>query len=623
MSEQRKRQIGWALLAAVLLAGAGLVRETRPTKADVWEILPGRAFYVNYLWIRASELQEEGKYYDAYQQAALICKLQRHFPEVWSFQAWNMAWNISAETKTPQERWLWVYNGVRLLRDEGIRYNPDSIVLHSQLSWIYLFKIGGYLDDMHWVYKRQWAVRMQDLLGAPPQGTTQEVLDAFAVLADESLIDKDLQWRGRAPVQDWKLAELLQEPAVKAYADALDDAGLNVRSNPTDFLALYNLWSLSDDVAAVRLVVPRPKTVEEVRQSMLINSAEHRVGRARLLAFLRAQILWNVYKMDPAFMLELMKQYGPLDWRLSQPHAMYWALLGRKIAREQSLDEIEVINTQRYAFNCLKELTWRGRLTMIDYRARREGADAMAVEPVQTESQMQVPQIRLYQFSDLRYIEPLHQSFVRNIEQHVRDSNTPFKRNLFRDGHVNYLAGAIKSLYAARRVKEAQKYLDYVRREYRPIGPNWQFTDVGEFVEYELRTDGMPIRDLAESQVALAITTGYVALATGDRATAGESFDYARRAYSVYQEGRTERMRLQHLRVYFVNLAIRLLAAPREMGYSLSLTERSILYRNLNEDTQRLVYPSVAEALSRQCEANNMNADGLFPPPGDEEAREQ
>ena len=48
---------------------------------------------------------------------------------------------------------------------------------------------------------------MQDLLGAPPQGTTQQVVDAFAPLADPDLLDKDPA-RSRsisAPIQMDKL----------------------------------------------------------------------------------------------------------------------------------------------------------------------------------------------------------------------------------------------------------------------------------------------------------------------------------------------------------------------------------------------------------------------------------
>jgi hypothetical protein len=617
MTHQRKVQLAWGLLAAALFVGAGLVQETRRTKGDMWEILPGRGLYVNYLWIRAEQLKEEGKFYDAYQQAELICKLQRHFPGVWSYQSWNMAWNISAATHTPEERWRWVYNGARLLRDQGIPYNPRSIDLYKDLGWIFLFKIGGYLDDMHWVYKRQWAVRMQDLLGAPPQGTTRDVIDAFAGLADESLLDKDPARQGAGAVQADKLAELLKEADVNAYANELAAAGLDVRSQPQDLLAWHNIWSLSADVSAVRIEPPRPETTQGVVRYRLMNAPEYAGPRGRLLTFLRAQILWNVYRMDPAFMLDLMKEYGPLDWRLPQPHGLYWVLLGRKVCKEQNLADSDVLNTQRNAFNCLKELTWRGRLTMIDARPRRDSRDTIALEPVRVESQMQLPNVRLYQLADLRYVEPLHQAYLKNIAQQVKDSKTRFEANQFRDGHINYLAGAIKGLYASHRYAEAQKYYDYIRQNYKPNGPNWQFRDVGDFYIYELRTDNEPIRDLAESLVALSIMTGYVALAVGDRETFVQSIELARKAYHAYQENRQERLRLPAMLLYSVRIAIDLMQNPRSLGYNLPIPDRAELYRGLDDDTKKYVYPVVRPYLRQACKAADLDFDKIFPaPPG-------
>jgi hypothetical protein len=617
MTHQRKVQLAWGLLAAALLVGAGIVQETRPTKGDMWEILPGRAFYVNYLWIRAERLKEEGKFYDAYQQAELICKLQRHFPGVWSFHSWNMTWNISVATHTPEERWRWVYNGAKLLRDQGIPYNPRSINLYKDLGWIFLFKIGGYLDDMHWVYKRQWAVRMQDLLGAPAQGTTRDVIDAFAPLADESLLDKDPARQGAGAVQADKLAELLKEPDVKAYAKELAAAGLDVNKQPQDMLAWYNLWSLSADVSAVCIEPPKPETTQDVVRYRLMNAPDYAQPRGRLLTFVRAQILWNVYRMDPAFMLELMKEYGPLDWRLPQPHGLYWVLLGRKICKEQNLDDSDVLNTQRNAFNCLKELTWRGRLTMIDARPRRDSRDAITLEPVRVESQMQLPNVRLYQLADLRYVEPLHQAYLKNIARQVKDSKTRFEANQFRDGHINYLAGAIKGLYASHRRGEAQKYYDYIRQNYKPPGATWQYRDVRDFYIRELHEDNQPIRDLAESLVGLSIVTGYVAQAVGDRTAAVESLQLARQAYDAYQQGRQERLRLLPLQTYSVRIAIELMLNPRSLGYKLPMTDRAELYRELDDETKKLIYPNVRQYLRQACKAADLDFDKIFPaPPG-------
>lgn len=612
MTHRRKTQLAWAFLAAALLVGAGRVQESRRTEGDIVEMIPFRAFLVNYLWIRTDKLKEEGKFYDAYQQAELICRLQRHFPGVWSFHSWNMAWNISVATHTPEERWRWVYNGVKLLRDRGIPLNPRSISLYKDLGWIYLFKLGGYLDEMHWVYKRQWAMRMQDLLGAPPQGTTEEVIAAFKPLADESFLDKDPQRQGREVIQQDKLADLLKQPEVKTYADELARVGLGIDQN---FLAAYNLWSLDAAVSAVRIKAPHPQNELDVVVYRLINDPKFAPARLRVLAFLRAQILWNVYRMDPAFMLEIMGEYGPLDWRLPQPTGLYWLLLGRKVCGNDSLDDSDVLNTQRNAFNCLKELTWRGRLTMIDARPRDQRQDAITLEPVSVESQMELPNVRLYQLADLRYVEPVHQAYLKNIAKQIVDSKTRFKVNQFRDGHINYLAGAIKGLYASYRRKEAQKYYDYIRQNYEPPGANWRYRDVGEYVLNELRMDDQPIRDLAESQVGLAMMTAYVATAKGERVIADESLAYARKAYIVYQKGRNERTRLPALRAYSVGIAVGLMQNPRALGYNLPLTDRAELYRGLDDETQRLVYPRVRIYLKQACDIEGLDFAKTFPAP--------
>ena len=388
-----------------------------------------------------------------------------------------------------------------------------------------------------------------------------------------------------------------------------------MRSHPRDFLAQYNLWSTAPDVSAVRILPPKAQGEQDVAREQVINDPKYQAARARLLAFLRAQILWNVYRMDPAFMLELMKQYGPLDWRLPQPHGLYWVLLGRKVAKEQSLDDSDVLNTQRNAFNCLKELTWRGRLTMIDLRPRRDSKDAMALEPVATESQMQLPDVRLYQVADLRYIEPLQQAYLRQIAQQVKDSKSRFVVNQFRDGHINYLGGAIAALYAAHRRAEAQKYLDYILKHYHPMGAEWQYTKVEDFVINQLRNQKDPIRDFAESQVSMATMTGLTSLARGDEATAGESLNFARRAYQAYEKGRPERLRLPPLRVYFMSYAVGLIQNPRQWGYNLTLTDRAALYRGLDDQVAMMVYPRIQAFAKRACDIEGLDPEKLFPPP--------
>jgi hypothetical protein len=123
-----------------------------------------RGLIANALWMRATELQDEDKYFDMVQLADWITTLEPHFAQVWTDQAWNMAYNISVKFKDHEDRWHWVKRGFELLRDRGLPLNPDEPQLYRDLSWIFMHKIGQNLDDAHMRYKLRWAQEMQPLM---------------------------------------------------------------------------------------------------------------------------------------------------------------------------------------------------------------------------------------------------------------------------------------------------------------------------------------------------------------------------------------------------------------------------------------------------------------------------
>ena len=127
-----------------------------------------RALAINWASIRVERLKEEGKTYEALQLHETVCALAPRFPQVWANAAWNMAYNISVSQYSPEARWQWVSNGISILRDKGIQYNPRSVTLYKELAWIYWHKIGDFLDDEHMNYKRALAVDMERVLGPPP-----------------------------------------------------------------------------------------------------------------------------------------------------------------------------------------------------------------------------------------------------------------------------------------------------------------------------------------------------------------------------------------------------------------------------------------------------------------------
>src|SRR5712664_1850018 len=64
-----------------------------------------RGLISNALWIRASDLQDDDKYFEMAQLANWITVLEPHFVQVWLVQAWNMAYNISVKFKNWPDRW--------------------------------------------------------------------------------------------------------------------------------------------------------------------------------------------------------------------------------------------------------------------------------------------------------------------------------------------------------------------------------------------------------------------------------------------------------------------------------------------------------------------------------------
>ena len=189
MSSLLKSILPLSLIGA-LLAGAGFVQQslnrdrdrlglTRvqplenapPVLAFTTVALGGfRGLISNALWMRASDLQDEDKFFEMAQLADWITKLEPHFVQVWLVQAWNMAYNISVKFKESSpgqfpDRWRWVKAGIELLRDDGLRYNPNETLIYRELAWFFQHKIGENLDDASMYYKQQWANEMAKVFG--------------------------------------------------------------------------------------------------------------------------------------------------------------------------------------------------------------------------------------------------------------------------------------------------------------------------------------------------------------------------------------------------------------------------------------------------------------------------
>lgn len=114
------------------------------------------------LWIRAADLQEEGRYFELIQLADWITALDPRADEAWVFNAWNLSYNIPAMLPDPNARLSWVRAGLSLLADKAIPANPATPRLYRELGWLYQNKIGSADDTAHKTYKLALAAEFAD-----------------------------------------------------------------------------------------------------------------------------------------------------------------------------------------------------------------------------------------------------------------------------------------------------------------------------------------------------------------------------------------------------------------------------------------------------------------------------
>jgi hypothetical protein len=314
---------------------------------------PFRGLAVDVLWYRANQRKEQGKYFEANQLSQWITKLQPRFAQVWAFHAWNMAYNISVATHTPDERWDWVNKGIALLRDEGIPNNPRAVRLYRELGWIFFHKLGQSSDEMHWYYKRRMAEEWHAIAGTNADGnTTEQVLATFKLIVD-------------APTDEVQLAA--REPEAAALLLKLRDA---LPQKDIEILrTVVRLKSYADSLGGAPPSQVMRSLLTNARQSypeafdQIARDPRNAQALTTLLQYLRRRAIAVDYNMEPARMYEYMELFGPLDWRHPSAHGLYWANTGTRMADELlNRKNIDLLNTYRQNIHSIQDMMRMGRM---------------------------------------------------------------------------------------------------------------------------------------------------------------------------------------------------------------------------------------------------------------------
>ena len=157
------------LLLALSIGGQFWLRANRPVSAPplaegAFAALGGlRSIAAEIIWFRADRLQEEGRFVELSQLAHMLTLMEPHTPEVWSYASWNLAYNISIMMPTYEDRWRWVEAGLKLLRDDALKYNPDSPEILRELAWMFELKLGANIDSAASIYREKWKAIVEDV----------------------------------------------------------------------------------------------------------------------------------------------------------------------------------------------------------------------------------------------------------------------------------------------------------------------------------------------------------------------------------------------------------------------------------------------------------------------------
>jgi len=262
-------------------------------------------------------------------------------------------------------------------------------------------------------------------------------------------------WAMRAWNMAWNISVKYTEPAdrwlwVRSGMEMLRDEGL--RYNPRDPLLHHELaWIFQDKMGKYTDFAHKyykQQWIMEMYDVLGTNAAPDALINPQTDdARRRAGILREKYKLDPTFMKEVDEKYGPLDWRMPEAHAIYWAALGLNRCKGSAFD---MLSLRRTMWQTMQGSYIRGRL--IEHR----GTNRVDFGP----NLEMIPKVNAT-YEEMKQAEPE-------------------KRDYISRGQKNFLKSAIYHLYTNNRQREAVAWFNYARTNFTNVVAAGQGLD--EFV---------------------------------------------------------------------------------------------------------------------------------------------
>jgi hypothetical protein len=228
----------------------------------------------------------------------------------------------------------------------------------------------------------------------------------------------------------------------------------------------------------------------------------------------RVRLLREKYKMDPAVMKRADELYGPLEWRLPEASAIYWAMVGLEKSNKKDL-----ITLRRVIYQSLHVCVLRGRIVL----AHTNGT---------------------YVFGpDLSKIALAHDGYEKMLAEETEMPHAIVK------AHRNFLKEAVYLLYTHNRLAEANRWMTVLKQKYPEAVPPDQSVET-----YALKRMTENITELNHNRVK-AMLEGFIRqhfehLAIDDDERAAGFLLRARSLWAFYDssiQNRREQLRMESI----------------------------------------------------------------------------
>lgn len=447
-----------------------------------------RGVIVDYLWIKVNIAKEKGQFYEILHDAELITQLQPRFAAVWAFHGHNMAYNISVATHTEEERWEWVQRGLDLVRNKGLRYNPNELNLYRELSFWFAHKIEGVADDAHLYYKREFARKWHYVLGEPPDDWDDRI-EWIKKVADapETLDEAEERTPGVK-----ELVERLRNDLSEYEQRMRFELGRSLLDHYAEWEAAQSqsqYAQMLDTVDRLRRESAHFRAFDEIA-----GNPEYEEAWQTLLAYTRKRVLREEFNMDPQLMYEYTRDLGPIDWRNAHAHSLYWARKGSEVADFRTRTEEDLyrmINNDRHQIHAMQGLSRFGKITF---------------DPFTNENPARYP--------EPRWIAAVNELFMDLYDKYMFEHEARGAGpDTFIRFHQNFMADKIRELYRLGDREYAQEILDDLDELYRlrQRPPTARFNKTLDvFVRDEIQGEYAYQPHIAPSDVSMALRHGYI-----------------------------------------------------------------------------------------------------------------